>query len=655
MHAPPPLPRVRGGSRPAGDARSESERNLRAGPSPADGDAKPGAPPPPERRGTAGLLVRRLTGLRRLLRPKATLSRAELWTLAALAFLPLLSVALRSLTFPGMLDPRWFGPFQSLGNVLNQVFSLNGVPADHREHVLYLLFLPTSAMLVALARLTFGIRVLGFRSILISVGFHQSGVVPSLLLISVAVATIVLVRPWLRRVGLPYYARVSVILCIVAVTMVAALVAGPWLRSDVLWGVAFFPVIVLGMLAEGIAQTMDRDNVVSAAWRAITTVLLAFVIALVGWVPALRALLLQFPELVVTQIVAIVLISEYLDLRLLEGWDKRVANALMPRLVPNAQAFRVAVVRNRLLGGEPGGAERAERRRDALRSVQKIVDALRKVGYTVKVIEGDADLLKGLRRFFASKPPNGSPPGLVFNLAHGVRGDARTSQVPALLEMSGFPYVGPDPLGHAAAYDRVVVRALLQEAGLPTPAFQVTGEPTVDIGGLRFPLAIHPRREPNAKGLIVRRPEQLRAALKRVLQRHGPEVVVEEHIAGRRISAALLGNAPVRCLPLVEQDPATGTKTCPALLEEPVAKRIRRCARKAFRACGCRDYARIDLRLGKSGEIRVIEVATLGILSGGGSFVKAGRAAGLRFHRLIRKIVEVARSRTRPAGAARSA
>jgi D-alanine-D-alanine ligase len=579
-----------------------------------------------------------------LLRPKGHLSRTELWVLVTLASLPLFSVALRSLAFPGVLDPG-FGGIQEIGNTLNQFFSLSAVPPDQREHVLYLLFLPTSALLVALARLTFGIRVLGFRSILISVGFHQSGIVPSLLLITVAVATVVLVRPWLKRIALPYYARVSVILCIVAVTMLGALLAGPWMRSDILWGTAFFPVIVLGMLAEGIAGTLDRDNIVAASWRAITTIVLAFVIALIGWVPALRSLLLQFPELVLAEIVGIVMISEYLDLRLLQGWDSKVAETLMPRLVSKSSAFRVAVVRNRLEPVVPGQVGRAARQPDALRSVQKIVDALRKGGYNVKVMEGDSTLPKQLSKFLPPHPREGKPRGIVLNLAHGIRGESRTSHVPAMLEMAGIPYIGPAPLGHAMAFDRVVARALLQEAAIPTPAFRIMTSPGGDPGGLSYPLSVSPRLEPNAKARIVRKPEELRSALKKVIRRDGQEALVEEDIAGRRISAALLGNAPVKCLALVGLDPETGVKVCPAPLDEVLAKRIRAYAKKAFRACGCRDYARIDFRVGGAGDIWVVGVGTLGILSRGGSFSLAGRQSGLRFGRLVRRIVEVARTR----------
>jgi D-alanine-D-alanine ligase len=576
-----------------------------------------------------------------ILRPKGYLSRTELWVLGMVALVPLLTIALRVLALPGIVGPG-LGWLQTIGTALDQTLSLSDVPPDLRGYVLYLLCLPTCALLVALTRLTLGIRVLGFRSILIAVGFHQSGIVPSLLLITVAVATIVVVRPWLRRIRLPYYARVSVVLCIVATTMVGALLAGPWMRSDVLWGVAYFPVIVLGMLAEGIAHTLDRDNAVTASWRAITTILLAFVIALVCWVPALRSLLLRYPELVLAQIVAIVIVSEYLDLRLLENWDTKVAGVVLPKLFAPAGAYKVAVVRNRL---DPRDTDRTSPQRGALRSVQKIVNALRKGGHTVRVMEGDSLLLNELRQFFPPYLRDGAPEGIVLNLAHGMQGDARTTHVPALLEMLGVAYAGPTPLGHAIAYDKVLARLLMQHAGVPTPPFRVLASPRDEPRGLGYPLRVRPRHEPRARPRLVHDRRALRAAVKTVVRRYRQEAFVEEAVAGRHISVALLGNDPVVCLPLVELDVARGEKICPAVLDEPLADRIREHARATFRACGCRDYARIDVRVDASGAAWVLGVHTLGILARRGAFVRAGAEAGYRFHELVCTIIEVARRR----------
>ena len=99
-------------------------------------------------------------------------------------------------------------------------------------------------------------------------------------------------------------------------------------------------------------------------------------------------------------------------------------------------------------------------------------------------------------------------------------------------------------------------------------------------------------------------------------------------VAGRRVRVALLGNDPVECLPLVELDSKGRLKICPARLEEALAGRIREVARASFRACGCRDYALVDVRVTDPGEVLVVGVETLGILAGGGSFALALRRAG---------------------------
>jgi len=579
-----------------------------------------------------------------ILRPKGNLSRAELAILGLVALVPLLTIAIRALALPGFVGPG-LGGLRAVAAALNQFLSLSAIPADQRDHVLYLLLFPTCALLVAVARLTFGIRVLGFRSILISVAFHQSGVVPSLLLIAIAVATIVFARPWLRRIRLPYYARVSVILGIVATTMVAALLAGPWMRSDIPWGMAYFPVIVLGMLAEGIASTLDRDNVVAASWRAITTILLAFLIALVCRVPALRILMLQFPELVLTQIVAIVMVSEFLDLRLLHDWDAKIAGKLLPRLLARPGAIPVAVVRDRVEAERGAGPDGPARRKP--NSVRKIVAALEASGPPVRVIEGDGALLPELRRFFPPDPPNGEPAGIVLNLAHGDGGADCVTRVPALLGMAGVVYTGPTPLGHAAAFDRIVSRLLLREAGVPTPAFRVVARSRDDAPDLRFPVIVRPRREPGVAPSIVRDRDRLRVAVKKLVRRYRQEVLVEERVTGREIRVALLGNAPAECLPLVELEPKRRMKLCPARLDEDLGKRICRLSRAAFRACGCRDYARVDVLVTETGEVLVLDVATHGILAGGGSFALAAAAAGYTFPQLMDRIVEVARERHR--------
>jgi D-alanine-D-alanine ligase len=568
-------------------------------------------------------------------RERRSLSRTELVVLTVLALLPLISIALRFLTLPGV-DSQGLEGLRAIGDQLNKFLSLSYVPTSQRNHIIYLLLIPTSAMLVSLARLTLGLRVLAFRSILISVAFHQSGLIASFVLIGLAIIAISLLRPWLNHIDLPRYARLSVILAFMATLMVGALLFGPWMPSDIAWGMVAFPVIALGFLAEGVARTADRDHFIRACWIAANTIVLALVMAGVYWIPAVRGFVLRFPEIVLTECVGVVLIAKLLDLRLLERWDDRLMSVLRARAWMGAR-YRVAVIRNRV---EPG-----TRSRRTLRSVQKIVDALRVARYKVKVMEGDASLPRELRRFFPEDPA-GERDGVVLNLAHGSRGDAGATHAPAMLEVFGLAYSGPTPLGHAMTFDRVASKVLMRQAGVPTPVFHLVPTNRPEQADLTYPAVVVPRHDLDSKPAIVSDQKQLRAAV-RTLRRAGvKEAFVEEYVAGRYIAASLLGNDPIECLPLVEVD-AEGEKICPAPVGTRTAERIREHARAAFLACGCRDYGRVDIRLGEKGELWVLEVRTLGILAGQGTFVRAGLQAGYSFPDLMAHIVEVTRARAR--------
>ena len=108
-------------------------------------------------------------------RRKGHIGPRALWLLAIVACVPLLMAIARVAAFPGIHLPELFGgdSLRLLGGVLNRSLSLEWVPPDDRWSILYILLLPTAALLIALARLTLGLRVLGFRAILIAVWFQE--------------------------------------------------------------------------------------------------------------------------------------------------------------------------------------------------------------------------------------------------------------------------------------------------------------------------------------------------------------------------------------------------------------------------------------------------------------------------------------------------
>ncbi|MER9965149.1 ATP-grasp domain-containing protein [Mesorhizobium sp. M0045] len=295
-------------------------------------------------------------------------------------------------------------------------------------------------------------------------------------------------------------------------------------------------------------------------------------------------------------------------------------------------------------------------------TVESVVAALQEGGHETLLCEGDKGLLTTLERFMPPDPQAG-PSGIVFNLAEGIQGECRYTHVPAMLEMAGVPYTGSSPLGHGLTNDKVITKRLIRDQGVPTPNFRVMRRGTEGTGDLRFPVVVKPRVEECSLGLhLVHEPAQLRRAVEGTVAQYGQDALVEEYIEGREICVALLGNGQLEVLPLVEQDfgdretrlmtweakrvtAAAVPKICPAQIGSGLETVLRDISIATFRACQCRDYARVDLRIDRSGQPFVLEINSMPSLGMRSSYVLAAMTAGHSYSSLINRILDVAHTR----------
>ena len=584
-------------------------------------------------------------------KPKGYLGSSGLISTLLLASLVMLMILARIFAMPGMLLADWplLGGLSQLGSVLNNGLTLTWVPVSDRDTVIYLLLLPTAALLISIVRLTLGLRVLGYRSVLIAVGFNEIGILPSLMVIFVVLGIVILMRPSIRRARLPLYARISMVLAITACILVSALFIGSWLRSEWIWSLAFFPVIILAMMAESVAEALERESLASAAWRLTWTIGIALVLFMLMRNLTVLDVLLRFPELMLLQLLSIVLVSEYFDLRLFQGWQntnfgETVSSVFYKTPDQIHRRPRVAVIRNRSLSGTIGrlGPAAPEAQAD---SVQHLVDALRDEGYIVKVVEGDRLLLRELRSFLPPHPHSGIPGGVALNLSTGIQGYCRHTHVPAMLEMAGIAYTGSDPSVHARLEDRFTLFSLLQQAGVSVPPFRLLQSADSPLTDITFPVLLLPRSDANAV-ISVKTADAIANAIEKIKLNYGSEIVIQSLISGPEFRVAVFGNQKLECLPLLRID-ATGQKReCPAPIDDALAARIRECAYSVYRVAGCRDYARIDLRLGDNGTLYAVAIHTQNIFARKGSLASMVKAAGLNWSGLLRHIVELAAART---------
>jgi D-alanine-D-alanine ligase len=325
--------------------------------------------------------------------------------------------------------------------------------------------------------------------------------------------------------------------------------------------------------------------------------------------------------------------------------------------------MKVAVVQNREATGVINTFGQKCPEKYGAKTIQAVVRALDENGHSVLVCEGDKNLLAVLENFMPPRE-DGQPGGMVFNMAYGIQGECRYTHVPAMLEMAGVPYTGSSPLGHALALDKVITKDLIQAAGVPTPKYHVMTSFDQQSFGLRFPVIVKPRHESTSFGL--RRATdcgQLKEAVSLVVEQYQQEALVEEYIDGREVCVALLGNEDMEFLPLVEQQfgaretkivtyedklhksPVETGKICPALLSEELAQKLRCISLETFRACHCRDYARVDIRIDSDGNPYVLEINSMASLGSTGSYVLAACTAGYTFVELVNRILNVAHAR----------
>ena len=568
------------------------------------------------------------TGLFRIgiARDRERIPNGWILLLLGIAILPLLGINLRLLALASS-EPSGL---LAVGEWINSHVNFNWVSHEDRSVVLYILLLPMAAMLIAFARLTLGVRVLGFRAILIAIGFQEIGLVPSLLLITLISGTVLLVRPAMRRSGMSLYARVAVIMCIVALTMLLGLFAGSWLDSSTLWSMAFFPVVILAMLAESIAATFARENPAMAAWRTGNTIALAGVIAGLSQLTFVRELVLACPELLLTKLALIVFLSEFLDLRLFEGFRPGSAGAGRR----DSTQWEVVIVRNRF-GQPPLHRTTPEPPRRYQRAgLQRTIDGIRERGYAVDILEGDSSLPAKLRDLADQGQSDRGEGPVILNFAGGKQGAGRLAQVATICEMLGLPYSGPGPQAPALFDDRKRQLQLLKATGLRVPQSLSAEEAEQLISDSGAGIWARARFQSDRGATTVGDLRTLRRSLRRIHERYG-EVLLERIPAGRAVTAVVLAPEKVqpRVLPLLE--PTNSQRGFEALVAgargwtHDCAEAASEAVISALRALDCKDLARVDLRCTAEGQVTVSRVLAIEPISTNSAVMHAMALAGL--------------------------
>jgi len=253
---------------------------------------------------------------------------------------------------------------------------------------------------------------------------------------------------------------------------------------------------------------------------------------------------------------------------------------------------------------------------------------------------------------------------LVFNIAEGMHGSARESQVPALLDAYRIPYTFSDPVVLGICLHKGWAKRVIRDQGLPTPDFAVVAaEEDLPAVRLSYPLFAKPVAEGTGKGVEaaskLQNRTELQARCRELLARSRQPVLVERFLPGREYTVGIIGTGAkaqaVGTLEVLLRKDAErevysylNKEKCEELVDyrladDPQAQQAQATALACWRALGCRDAGRVDLREDERGVPNIMELNPLaGLHPRHSDLPILCSLAGISFRELIRRIVDSA-------------
>ncbi|MEZ4491027.1 MAG: D-alanine--D-alanine ligase [Cyanobacteriota/Melainabacteria group bacterium] len=298
---------------------------------------------------------------------------------------------------------------------------------------------------------------------------------------------------------------------------------------------------------------------------------------------------------------------------------------------------------------------------DRLDTIIALEKALQKNGFIVERIGN----IKALVRALAA----GKSWDIVFNVCEGLAGIGREAQVPALLEAYGIPSVFSPSEVMVVTMDKALAKQVVREHGIATVPYKVIRNARdlehFDFEEMPGPLFAKPLAEGTGKGIHAASvisdhdKEQLERVCIDIIERFKQPALVETYLPGRELTVGIVGNGEdatvVGVLEAIILDGAEAggqsfynKENCEEVIEyrlvdDAVAARAASTALASWRALGCLDAGRVDLRCDASGEPNFLEVNPLAGLHPSHSDLPILAALnGIDHVSLIGKIMEAA-------------
>ena len=258
---------------------------------------------------------------------------------------------------------------------------------------------------------------------------------------------------------------------------------------------------------------------------------------------------------------------------------------------------------------------------DKQETVDALDSALKKIGFETEQIGNCFQLVEALAA--------GKRWDLVFNIAEGLYGDGRESVVPAILDQYKIPYVFSGPVIMGVSLNKYLTRLIVTAAGVPvSPGMLISEISDIEKCNLNYPLFIKPVSEGTGKGIteksLVKNREELKKMAEWILTRFNQPALVEEYLPGREFTVGVIGTGEkafyiggmeIFCrdnLPYSVEVKENYLEYCSySLIDESLTEECKKVALNAWKALGCVDAGRVDLKADRNGRICFIEVNPL--------------------------------------------
>lgn len=293
-------------------------------------------------------------------------------------------------------------------------------------------------------------------------------------------------------------------------------------------------------------------------------------------------------------------------------------------------------------------------------------DSLIEIGYSIQELEiQSAELERALEEFNPDE-------SLVFNWCEEIPGVLHSEyQVAQTLERLGFTFTGTGSKTLVLGQNKPRVKTILREQRIPTPDWQVFRR-NQKHEWARFPAIVKAAYEHCSVGItresVVQSREELEHHIHFVNNEMQQPALVEEFIDGREFHVGVIGNGNLCVLPPAEIDYAPfkdiHDRLCtfesnfdptsrayqltqpklPVELPKDQLEKLEEIVRAAFKAVGCRDYARMDIRL-LDGVFYLLDVNPNPDISINTSLTMGAESMGLTYGKFASLIVNLAAQR----------